>query len=61
MNPVYDESLKEYKIQAKNTEKLYSYIEKNIKENSITTVFTKLENSNLIVIEIGRASCRERV
>ena len=48
MNPTYDESLKEYKIQAENTEKLYNYIEKTIKENSITTVFTKLENSNLV-------------
>ena len=48
MNPVYDESLKEYKIQVENTEKLYNYIEKTIKENSITTVFTKLENSNLV-------------
>ena len=48
MNPAYDESLKEYKIQVENTEKLYNYIEKTIKENSITTVFTKLENSNLI-------------
>jgi len=51
MNPTYDESLKEYKIQAKNTEKLYSYIEKNIKENGITTVYTKLENSNLIATD----------
>ena len=48
MNPAYDESLKEYKIQVENTEKLYNYIEKTIKENSITTVFTKLENSNLV-------------
>ena len=48
MNPTYDESLKEYKIQVENTEKLYNYIEKTIKENSITTVFTKLENSNLV-------------
>ena len=38
MNPAYDESLKEYKIQVENTEKLYNYIEKTIKENSITTV-----------------------
>ena len=51
MNPAYDESLKEYKIQAKNTEKLYSYIEKTIKENGITTVYTKLENSNLIATD----------
>ena len=51
MNPTYDESLKEYKIQAKNTEKLYSYIEKKIKENGITTVYTKLENSNLIATD----------
>ena len=51
MNPTYDESLKEYKIQAKNTKKLYSYIEKNIKENGITTVYTKLENSNLIATD----------
>ena len=51
MNPTYDESLKEYKIQAKNTEKLYSSIEKNIKENGITTVYTKLENSNLIATD----------
>ncbi|EGN63617.1 hypothetical protein HMPREF0401_00410 [Fusobacterium animalis 11_3_2] len=51
MNPTYDESLKEYKIQAKNTEKLYSYIEKTIKENGITTVYTKLENSNLIATD----------
>ena len=48
MNPAYDESLKEYKIQVENTEKLYNYIEKTIKENGITTVFTKLENSNLV-------------
>ena len=48
MNPAYDESLKEYKIQVENTEKLYNYIEKTIKENSITTVFNKLENSNLV-------------
>ncbi|EFG34326.1 toxin-antitoxin system YwqK family antitoxin [Fusobacterium vincentii] len=48
MNPAYDESLKEYKIQVENTEKLYNYIEKTIKVNSITTVFTKLENSNLV-------------
>ena len=48
MNPAYDESFKEYKIQVENTEKLYNYIEKTIKENSITTVFTKLENSNLV-------------
>ena len=51
MNPTYDESLKEYKIQTKNTEKLYSYIEKTIKENGITTVYTKLENSNLIATD----------
>lgn len=48
MNPAYDKSLKEYKIQVENTEKLYNYIEKTIKVNSITTVFTKLENSNLV-------------
>ena len=51
MNPAYDESLKEYKIQVENTEKLYNYIEKTIKENSITTVFTKLESSNLIATD----------
>ena len=51
MNPTYDESLKEYKIQAENTEKLYNYIEKTIKENGITTVFTKLESSNLIATD----------
>ena len=51
MNPTYDESLKEYKIQAENTEKLYNYIEKTIKENGITTVSTKLESSNLIATD----------
>ena len=51
MNPTYDESLKEYKIQAENTEKLYNYIEKTIKKNGITTVFTKLESSNLIATD----------
>ena len=51
INPTYDESLKEYKIQAENTEKLYNYIEKTIKENGITTVSTKLESSNLIATD----------
>jgi len=51
INPTYDESLKEYKIQAENTKKLYNYIEKTIKENGITTVFTKLESSNLIATD----------
>ena len=48
MNPTYNESLKEYKIKSENTDSFYNYIKKMISEKSTATVYTKLENGNLI-------------
>ena len=48
MNPTYDESLKEYKIKSENTDSFYNYIKKIISEKGTATVYTKLENGNLI-------------
>ena len=48
MNPTYDESLKEYKIKSENTDSFYNYIKKMISEKGTATVYTKLENGNLI-------------
>ena len=51
MNPTYDESLKEYKIKSENTDSFYNYIKKMISEKSTATVYTKLENGNLIATD----------
>ena len=48
MNPVYDESLKEYKIKSENTDLFYNYIKKMIDEKGIATAYTKLEKDELI-------------
>ena len=48
MNPVYDESLKEYKIKSENTELFYNYIKKMIDEKGVATAYTKLEKDELI-------------
>jgi len=48
INPTYDESLKEYKIKSENTDSFYNYIKKMISEKGTATVYTKLENGNLI-------------
>ena len=51
MNPTYDKSLKEYKIKSENTDSFYNYIKKMISEKSTATVYTKLENGNLIATD----------
>ncbi|WCB33494.1 toxin-antitoxin system YwqK family antitoxin [Fusobacterium nucleatum] len=51
MNPTYDESLKEYKIKSENTNSFYNYIKKMISEKGTATVYTKLENGNLIATD----------
>ena len=51
MNPTYDESLKEYKIKSENTDSFYNYIKKMISEKGTATVYTKLENGNLIATD----------
>ena len=48
MNPVYDESLKEYKIKSENTDLFYNYIQKKIREKGVATTYTKLEKGELI-------------
>ena len=48
MNPVYDESLKEYKIKSENTDLFYNYIKKMISEKGVATTYTKLEKGELI-------------
>ena len=48
MNPVYDESLKEYKIKSENTDLFYNYIKKMIDEKGVATAYTKLEKGELI-------------
>ena len=51
INPTYDESLKEYKIKSENTDSFYNYIKKMISEKGTATVYTKLENGNLIATD----------
>ena len=51
MNPVYDESLKEYKIKSENTDLFYNYIKKMISEKGVATAYTKLEKGKLIATD----------
>ena len=51
MNPVYDESLKEYKIKSENTDLFYNYIKKMISEKGVATTHTKLEKGELIATD----------
>ena len=51
MNPVYDESLKEYKIKSENTDLFYNYIKKMISEKGVATAYTKLEKGELIATD----------
>ena len=51
MNPVYDESLKEYKIKSENTDSFYNYIKKMISEKGVATTYTKLEKGELIATD----------
>ena len=51
MNPTYDKSLKDYKIKSENTDSFYNYIKKMISEKGTATVYTKLENGNLIATD----------
>ena len=51
MNPVYDESLKEYKIKSENTDLFYNYIKKKIGEKGVVTTYTKLEKGELIATD----------
>src|SRR5690625_7309521 len=59
--PKNDLTAKKYKIHsALNPKELYEQIKKYILTNDIQG-FIKEDNINLEIIEIGRASCRERV
>ena len=51
INPVYDESLKEYKIKSENTDLFYNYIQKKIGEKGVATTYTKLEKGELIATD----------
>ncbi len=51
INPIYDESLKEYKIKAENIDLFYNYIQKEIDEKGIAITYTKLEKDNLIATD----------
>ena len=51
INPIYDESLKEYKIKAENIDLFYNYIQKEIDEKGFATTYTKLEKDNLIATD----------
>ena len=51
MNPVYDESLKEYKIKSENTDLFYNYIQKKISEKGVATTYTKLEKGELLATD----------
>ena len=51
MNPVYDESLKEYKIKDENIDLFYNYIQKKIDERGFATTYTKLEKDNLVATD----------
>ena len=51
INPIYDESLKEYKIKDENIDLFYNYIQKKIDERGFATTYTKLEKDNLIATD----------
>ena len=51
INPIYDESLKEYKIKAENIDLFYNYIQKKIDEGGFATTYTKLEKDNLVATD----------
>ena len=51
INPIYDESLKEYKIKAENIDLFYNYIQKKIDEKGFATTYTKLEKDNLVATD----------
>ena len=51
INPIYNESLKEYKIKAENIDLVYSYIQKKIDEKGFATTYTKLEKDNLLTTD----------
>ena len=51
INPIYDESLKEYKIKAENIDLFYNYIQKKIDERGFVTTYTKLEKDNLVATD----------
>ena len=51
INPIYDESLKEYKIKAENIDLFYNYIQKKIDERGFATTYTKLEKDNLVATD----------
>ena len=51
INPIYNESLKEYKIKAENIDLFYNYIQKKIDEKGFATTYTKLEKDNLVATD----------
>ena len=62
INPIYDESLKEYKIKAENIDLFYNYIQKKIDEKGFATTYTKLEKDNLVATdENNNIICTEKL
>ena len=51
INPIYDESLKEYKIKDENIDLFYNYIQKKIDERGFATTYTKLEKDNFVATD----------
>ena len=62
VDPTYQEALKDYKLNLENIDKIFNYIEKNIKEKGRAIFYSKLEkaksevivtdeNNNIIYIE----------
>ena len=51
INPIYDESLKEYKIKDENIDLFYNYIQKKIDERGFATTYTKLEKDILVATD----------
>ena len=49
VDPAFQEALKEYKPNLDNIDKLFNYIEKNIKEKGKAIFYSKLEKNEVIV------------
>ena len=51
VDPAYQEALKDYKPNLENIDKLFNYIEKNIKEKGKAIFYSKLEKNEVIVTD----------
>ena len=51
VNPNFQEALKDYKPNFENIDKMFNYIEKNIKEKGRAVFYSKLEKNEVIVTD----------